>query len=216
MRSSREREKMKMMPKAAQKKLKEVEIENRKELRLWLSKNHTQLESVWIVTYKKATVTKYVPYEAIVEEALCFGWIDSLPRSLDAERTMLRLSPRKPKSAWSRANKERAEKLIQQRKMRPEGLAKIKQAQANGSWNFLDDVQENILPKDLSTALTKAPLAKTHFDAFPPSSKRGILEWIKQAKKPETRLSRIRETVEKAKKNIPANHYRQPKKKDRT
>jgi uncharacterized protein YdeI (YjbR/CyaY-like superfamily) len=207
---------MKMMPKAAQKKLKEVEIENRKELRLWLSKNHTQLESVWIVTYKKATVTKYVPYEAIVEEALCFGWIDSLPRSLDAERTMLRLSPRKPKSAWSRANKERAENLIQQRKMRPEGLAKIKQAQANGSWNFLDDVQENIIPKDLSTALAKAPLAKTNFDAFPPSSKRGILEWIKQAKKPETRLSRIRETVEKAAKNIRANHYRQPKKKVRT
>ena len=184
---------------------------SREALRLWLSENHTQSESIWLVTYKKAVPAKYIPYDAIVEEALCFGWIDSLPRKLDETRSMLRLSPRKAKSAWSRINKARIEKLIHQGKMTPFGLEKVDQAKADGSWNFLDDVQENSIPDDLLAALSDIPIAKQNFEAFPPSSKRGILEWIKQAKRPETRASRIRETVTKATRNIRANHFRQPK-----
>lgn len=148
-------------------------------------------------------------YDAVVEEAICFGWVDSLPRKLDDERTMLLLSPRKPGSAWSKASKERVERMISAGKMTPAGLRKIEQSKADGLWTFLDDVEALIVPDDLAAALDGHEGAGESFAAFPPSSKRGILEWIKQAKKAETRRKRVAETVELASRNIRANHYRQ-------
>lgn len=186
-----------------------VQIESRAEWRAWLAANHESAESIWLVTFKKGSGRPYVPYDDVVEEAICFGWVDSLPRKLDEERTMLLLSPRKPGSAWSKANKERAERMNAAGKMKPDGLRKIEQSKADGSWNFLDDVEALVVPEDLSAALEGHENAAENFAAFPPSSKRGILEWIKQAKKPETRGKRIRETAELASRNVRANHYRQ-------
>ena len=184
---------------------KQIEVTSRKQWRTWLANNHTQTDSIWLVTYKKHTGSRYLPYDIIVKEALCFGWIDSLPRKLDQERTMLLISPRRPKSPWSKLNKDRVTEMLEQNLMTPAGLEKIEQAKADGSWSFLDDVEALMIPDDLATALEANSQAKTYFEAFSPSSKKGILQWIKSAKQAMTREKRIRKTVELAAQNIKAN-----------
>ncbi len=186
-----------------------IEIASAADLRKWLAAHHAQKESVWLVTFKKGHAN-YVPYDEIVEEALAYGWVDSLPRKLDAERSMLLLSPRKPKSAWSAINKARVEKLIAQKRMRAPGLKAIETAKANGAWGKLDAVETLAPPDDLAKALRAAAPADAHFAAFPRSVRRGILEWIAQAKKPETRAKRIAETAALAAQNKRANQYRRP------
>ncbi|MEO1386491.1 MAG: YdeI/OmpD-associated family protein [Cyanobacteria bacterium J06634_6] len=175
-----------------------VEVASRGEWRDWLAQNYKRKESIWLVTYKKRAGDRYLPYDAIVEEALCFGWIDSLPRRLDDERTMLLLSPRKPKSVWSKLNKTRVEQLIAAELMMPAGMTKIERAKQDGSWTFLDDVEALIVPEDLAAALDENMAAKETFESFSPSSKKGILQWIKMAKRQETRQKRIEKTVAKA------------------
>lgn len=186
--------------------LPKVEICSASEWRTWLEENHTSRQSIWLVTYKKAQLDKYTSYGEIVDQALCFGWIDSLPRKLDAERTMLLLSPRKPGSAWSAANKKRVARLTRAGLMHPAGETAVEEARRSGAWDFLNDVDALIVPSDLAAALDSAPLARSNFDAFSKSSRRGILEWIKQAKRKETREKRIAETVGKAALGIKANH----------
>ena len=188
--------------------LEQVEVKSRAALRAWLAQHHTHSESIWLVTYKKAVADWYVDYDAIVEECLCFGWVDSLTRALDEQRSMLLLAPRKETSAWSGTNKARVEELIAAGLMQPPGLAKVEAAKANGMWTFLDDVEALITPPDLAEALARYPDATRHFDAFPKSPKRGILEWIKQAKKPETRAKRIEETARLAQDNDRANQFK--------
>lgn len=183
-------------------------ITSRAQWRTWLSEHYKQAQGIWLVYYKKGHPHHVSPND-ITEEALCFGWIDSLPRALDNDRSQLYLAPRKAKSAWSKLNKERAERMIKAKRMTAAGLQKIKQAKLDGSWDFLVDVQAGQLPDDLAAALRKNKKAQANFDAFPPSSKRIILEWIKNAKKAETRQKRIVETVTLAAQNIKANHYRQ-------
>jgi uncharacterized protein YdeI (YjbR/CyaY-like superfamily) len=185
-----------------------VQIESRAEWRAWLDANHESAESIWLVTFKKASGKPYVSYDAMVEEAVCFGWIDSLRWKLDDERSMLPLSPRKPGSAWSKVNKDRVERMNAAGKMHPAGLRKIEQSKADGSWTFLDDVEALIIPDDLVAALAEYENAEENFAAFPRSVKRGILEWIKQAKRAETRSKRVWETAELASKNVRANQYR--------
>ncbi|MEM9905094.1 MAG: YdeI/OmpD-associated family protein [Cyanobacteria bacterium P01_D01_bin.44] len=187
-----------------------VEVTSRQQWRDWLTENHVRTESIWLVTHKKAAGARHLPYNDIVEEALCFGWVDSLPRTLDAERTMLLLSPRKPKSAWSKLNKDRVAKMLAAGLMHPAGLKKIEQAKQNGAWSFLDDVEALIVPGDLQATLDSYPHAAEHFENFPRSTKRGILEWIKMAKREATRAKRIAETARLAEENIRAN---QPKNK---
>ena len=189
-------------------KLEEIEVTSRAQLRAWLAAHADQTESVWIIRYKKAAGDRYVPYDDLVEEALCFGWVDSRPRALDAHRSMNLLSPRKPGSAWSKVNKARVQKLIKGGLMQQQGLEKIEEAKKDGSWTFLDDVDAGVVPDDLIDALKCYANAFANFDAFPPSSKKIILEWIKNAKRPETRQKRINETAEKADNNVRANHYR--------
>lgn len=184
---------------------------SREDLRAWLAANHRQTDSIWLVTWKKAAGERHLPYNDIVEECLCFGWVDSLPRKLDDQRTMLLLSPRKPGSAWSAANKARVRKLIASGLMTPAGLARVEAAKADGSWSFLDDVETLAIPDDLSRALKAHPPAAKLFAAFPPSTRRGVLEWIKQAKTPETRAKRVTETARLAADNIRANTPRQLK-----
>ena len=182
-----------------------MEVTSRRQWRDWLVQNHTQTESIWLVTYKKHTGSRYLPYDDVVEEALCFGWIDSLPRKLDSDRTMLLLSPRRPKSPWSKLNKERVAKMLAQGLMTSAGQEKINQAKADGAWTFLDDVEALIIPDDLATALAANAQAKIYFEGFSPSAKKGILQWIKSAKQASTREKRITKTVELAAQNIKAN-----------
>ena len=183
-----------------------VQIESRAELRAWLEANHRREESIWLVTFKKQVAEKYVPWDDVVEEALCFGWIDSLPRKLDRERTMLLMSPRRPGSPWSGLNKRRVEKLLAEGLMMPPGLAAIEQAKADGSWTVYDEIEELVIPDDLAAALAENETAAANFKAFSDSSKKGILWWIKSAKRAATRAKRIAETVYLAEYKVKANH----------
>lgn len=185
-----------------------IHPKTRTEWRAWLEENHTRTEGVWLISFKKATGKPRFEYEEAVEEALCFGWIDSKPNKLDAERSMLWFAPRKPGTGWSKPNKERVEKLLQAGLMAPAGLAKIEAAKADGLWSALDGVEALEIPPDLAEALATNPTAQQYFEAFPRSVKRGILEWIANAKKAETRAKRVEETARLAAENIRANQWR--------
>ncbi len=177
--------------------------------RKWLEQNHTRAEGIWLISYKKATGKPRFEYDEAVEEALCFGWIDSKPNKLDDERSLLWFAPRKANTGWSKINKARAEKMIEAGHMMPAGLAKIEAAKRDGSWSALDTIEALEVPPDLAAALSANPIAQQYFDAFPRSVKRGILEWISNAKKPETRTKRVDETARLAAENIRANQWRQ-------
>ena len=180
-----------------------------KEWRKWLENNCLSEKSVWLIIYHKDSETKSVYYEEAVEEAICFGWIDSIAHKRDEESKYQFFARRKPQSNWSKANRERAEKMLAQGKMTPSGQKLIDLAKKQGTWEALVDVQNSVVPDDFQKMLNKNKTALNNFLAFPPSSKRIILEWILNAKKDETRQKRIEETVRLAADNIKANHYRQ-------
>ncbi len=181
----------------------------RKEWRKWLEKNHQSEKSVWLIIYHKDSETKSVYYDEAVEEAICFGWIDSKPNKRDENSYYQFFAKRNPKSNWSKVNKEKVAKLLKQGLIHSSGLEIIEIAKQNGTWTALDEVESIIIPDDLKNLFLKNKTAFEHWEKFPRSSKRGILEWIMTAKKPETRQKRIEETVSLAEKNIKANHYRQ-------
>lgn len=180
----------------------------RAEWRAWLEVNHARAEGVWMISYKKASGKPAVTYDEAVEEALCFGWVDSKPGKLDDERTMLYFAPRKAGSGWARPNKVRVERLIGAGLMTPAGQAKIDAAKADGSWAMLDAVEDLLIPPDLAEALAGYPAAAANFAAFPRSARRGILEWIVQAKTVATRAKRVAETARLAQDNLRANQWR--------
>jgi uncharacterized protein YdeI (YjbR/CyaY-like superfamily) len=187
-----------------------LQVESRAEWRAWLAANHGRTEGIWLITYKKHPHRPYVSYNDTVEEALCFGWIDSKPNKLDDARTMLWFAPRKPGTGWSALNKQRIATLIEAGQMMPPGLAKIDAAKQDGSWASLDAIERLEIPPDLAAALAENETALANFEAFPRSAKRGILEWIASAKRTETRDRRIAETVELAAQNIRANSWPKP------
>jgi uncharacterized protein YdeI (YjbR/CyaY-like superfamily) len=189
--------------------LQRVEVTSSADWRKWLLDNHTQKQGIWLVRYKKPD-PRHLSWPEAVDEALCFGWIDSVPRKLDDLRSMLLVTPRNPKSAWSGINKQKVEKLMAAGRMAPAGLKMVENAKASGTWDKLVAVEKLEMPPELFKALAASKIAQKHFDAFPPSAKRGIFDWISQAKRPETRAARIEETVTKAKDNIRANQWRQP------
>lgn len=176
----------------------EIEIESRAALERWLEANAGQQSGVWIVTFKKSEGSRHLPAGVIVDVALCHGWIDSLPRAKDAARTMLYLAPRKPGSNWSRVNKEKVARLEAEGRMRPGGRAAVERARADGSWTALDDVEALKLPDDLADALDAAPGTRAIWDGYPRSVKRGALEQLLNAKRPETRAKRIATILEAA------------------
>lgn len=167
-------------------------VRSRAELRDWLAAHHGERGPVWLATYK-AHHADYLAYEPQVEELLCWGWIDSVTRALDADRSMILIAPRNVKSAWSAINKAHVERARQSGAMTPAGEAKIAAAIANGQWNFLDDVERLEVPDDLDHAL--GPL-RGGWDDWPRSVRRGTLEWIKTAKTPPTRAARIADVTE--------------------
>jgi uncharacterized protein YdeI (YjbR/CyaY-like superfamily) len=178
--------------------LEKVEVTSIAALRAWLLANHAQKDSVWLVSYKKAAAEFYVSYSDIVDELLCFGWIDSLPRKLDARRTMTLLSPRKAKSGWSGVNKRKIMRLESEGQMHSAGLSAIARAKADGSWDLLNDVDALTEPEDLKAALAASINSRKNWDALAPSMRRGLLEQIIRAKKPDTRTARIAKIVEMA------------------
>jgi uncharacterized protein YdeI (YjbR/CyaY-like superfamily) len=183
---------------------KHIYAKNRQEFRDWLAQNFEQKESIWLVYYKVKSGKPSITYNEAVEEALCYGWIDSKVNSVDEERYKQIFSPRKPKSPWSRSNKNRLKRLFTENKMMPSGIAIIEKAKENGYWEILDDIEDLITPDDLQAALDENVIAKDYYEAFNDSSKKAILWWIKSAKRPETRIKRISQTVELAAKNIKA------------
>ncbi len=179
---------------------------SRQELRDWLEGNHETASTFWLVCYKKHVADRYVPYGEIVEELLCFGWIDSRTRRLDDARTMYLVAPRKPGSTWSASNKKRVAKLEKTGRMTAAGRQTIEGAKQDGSWSYLDDIENLVVPDDLMTALRDNKVAQESFDAFNKSAKKVILLWIKTAKRSDTRAKRISETLRLASKGLKAAH----------
>jgi len=176
-----------------------------KEWRNWLEKNHRSEKAVWLIFYKKGSGTQSTNYAETLEDALCFGWIDSKANKRDDESYYQYFAKRKPESNWSKVNKEKVAKLIEKGLMTPAGFESIETAKQNGTWSALDEVEELIIPPDLKLLFDKNKTASDYWEKFSRSAKRAILEWILNAKRPETRQKRITETVELAQKNIKAN-----------
>lgn len=174
--------------------------------RAWLARHSRSEREVWLVIYRKGSGTPSVRYHEAIEQALCYGWIDSHARRHDADSTRLRFTPRNPRSTWSRVNRERAARMTELGLMTEHGRAMIDLAQARGTWQVLPDAAGSTVPEDLRALLDRNAAARRNFQNFPPSSKRLILEWIATAKRPETRRRRISRTVELAAMNIRANH----------
>lgn len=174
---------------------------NRQEWRQWLNKNHETSPGVWLIYHKKNSDETSVEYEDAVQEALSFGWIDSKVNALDDQRYMQVFTPRKPGSTWSKLNKKRVELLIEKNLMKPAGLEKVEAAKKDGSWTFLDDIEDLIVPEDLKKALNKNKTAIENFNSFGDSHKKQILYWVASAKMRETRINRIKIIFEAALEN---------------
>jgi uncharacterized protein YdeI (YjbR/CyaY-like superfamily) len=186
-----------------------VHVVDRREWRAWLEQNHATSSGIWLIVNKKNSSQKGVSLDDAVEEALCFGWIDGGLRRLDDERFRLFMSPRRPKSVWSKLNKQRIERLIASGQIAEAGLRVIVAAKLDGSWNQLDAIDALEIPDDLRSALAADKTAESNFMAFSDSSRKMILWWIISAKRAETRERRISKVVAQAAQNIKANHYRQ-------
>ena len=176
-----------------------VHPETSQEWRAWLQSHHDdEPPGAWVVSWKRATGRPAVSYEALVEEALAFGWIDSTAATVDDERSMLWFTRRRRGSGWARSSKERIARIEADGRMTEAGRAMIEAARADGSWTLLDDVENLVVPPDLSVALAGRAGAREQWEAFSPAVRRNILGWIAQARRPATRADRIEETAARA------------------
>jgi uncharacterized protein YdeI (YjbR/CyaY-like superfamily) len=178
-----------------------VHADDRATWRAWLETNHATGRGAWLVTWRPRSGRVSLDYEAAVEEALCFGWVDSTGGRVDDERGKLYFAPRKPRSVWAASNKARVERLANEGRMAPAGLAAIERAKANGSWSVLDSSERLEVPADLAAALEEHPPATANFAAFPPSARKMLLGWLAIARRPETRATRIANVAEAAARN---------------
>ena len=168
---------------------------NRKEWRKWLQKNHAKKQSIWLTCYKAKSGIPTISWSDAVDEALCFGWIDSTRKSVSDDEFIQFFCPRKPKSGWSKINKEKVKRLIEQDLMMPAGYKVIEIAKQNGSWEMMDAVEELKMPADLIKAFKSNPGSKAYFESLSKSVKKMMLHWVMTAKRPETREKRITEIV---------------------
>ncbi len=173
----------------------------RQEWREWLCENHAKKQGVWLIQYKKNTGKPTLTWSEAVDEALCFGWIDSIKKKLDEERSVQFFSKRKPISTWSKINKEKVNRLIEDGLMTRAGFESIETAKQNGSWTILDEVEKLKIPQDLIAAFKLYKGSKSYFDGLSKSTRKAILQWLVLAKRPETRQKRIDETAELASQN---------------
>jgi uncharacterized protein YdeI (YjbR/CyaY-like superfamily) len=180
-----------------------VEVYERAAWRAWLEANHATSNGVWMVTARARRGARAgVDYESAVEEALCFGWVDSTGGVVDEERGKLYFAPRKAKSPWAATNKARVERLIREGLMRPAGLAVIEQAKANGWWTILDGPERLEVPADLEASLAAAgPGAVAAWNGWPPSVRKQQLAQLAYAQRPETRAARVAKITDFARRN---------------
>jgi len=181
---------------------------SRTEWRKWLEKNHQSEQSVWLVYYKSATKMASLSWSDAVDEALCFGWIDSTKKTIDEERYMQYFSRRKPNSMWSKINKEKVAKLIENNLMSKAGFDSIAIAKQNGSWTILDEVEALVIPTDLKEELANHKGAMEYFDSLSKSAKKILLHWVYFAQRTETRQKRILDIAESASKNLKPKQFR--------
>ncbi len=179
----------------------EVQPADREAWRRWLEDHHATARGVWLISWRPSSGRTNLDNEAGVEEALCFGWVDSRGGKVDEQLTKLYFAPRKPRSGWARPNKERIERLMATGRMAPAGISAVERAKANGSWTILDAVERLEVPDDLEAALEARPPARRHWEAFPRSARRALLQWIALARREETRAKRIEETAAAAQRN---------------
>jgi CTP:molybdopterin cytidylyltransferase MocA/uncharacterized protein YdeI (YjbR/CyaY-like superfamily) len=178
-----------------------VQADDRATWRAWLEANHASESGAWLVTWKPSSGMPGLDYEAAVEEALCFGWIDSTSGRVDERRSKLYFARRKPRSVWAASNKSRVERLIAAGRMAPAGLAAIERAKANGSWDRYGSAERLEVPPDLQAALNADPVAAGRWAAYPASLQKQLLGWIAIARRPETRAARVAETARLASRN---------------
>ena len=166
--------------------------------RAWLAANHGTTRGVWVASWRKGSGRDAPPYEALVEEALCFGWIDSTVNVLDGERGLQLMTPRKPKSGWTRRNRERVAALEAEGRMTDAGRRAVETAMANGWWTIYDPVEDLVEPDELARALDASAAARAAWDGFPPSARKQMLWWVVSAGRPATRATRIATIVAEA------------------
>jgi uncharacterized protein YdeI (YjbR/CyaY-like superfamily) len=183
------------------------EPSSRRDLRTWLEEQHASSSGVWVVYPRKAARVDEPDYDAIVEEALCFGWVDSRPGRVDDARTRVYLCPRRTGSPWAATNKARVEALVATGLMTPAGQAVIDRARADGSWSVIDSSEAAIVPDDLAKAFDDYPGSEQEFSSFPLGVRKQILQWIALAKRPATREARIDETARLAQQGRRANQW---------
>ncbi|MBF4515934.1 YdeI/OmpD-associated family protein [Flavobacterium sp. ANB] len=176
--------------------------------REWLHENHNSKQSVWLVCYKKKANIPTITWSDAVDEALCFGWIDSVRKTIDNDRFIQFFGKRKPKSVWSKINKEKVQRLIDDGLMMPAGLECIKKAKENGSWIILDAAEELFVPEDLAKGFEAKPGSEAYFLSLSKSAKKSILQWLVLAKRPETRQNRINEIAELAAQQLKPKQFR--------
>lgn len=181
---------------------------SRQEWREWLKQNHRSKQSVWLVQHKKKTGTASITWSEAVDEALCFGWIDSVRKTLDQNTFIQFFSRRKPNGTWSKINKEKVKQLTAANLMTAAGLKSIATAKQNGSWTILDEVEELIIPKDLEKEFKSQAGAKDFFLSLSKSVRKAMLQWIVLAKLPETRERRIKEIAELARQGLKPKQFR--------
>lgn len=182
--------------------LKSFYARNRKAWRNWLQKNHSRLPGVWLIYYKKSSGKSRVSYDDAVEEALCFGWIDSIMKPIDEEKYMQKFTPRNSKSVWSGLNKKRVEKLIKEGWMTPAGMEKIEIAKQNGSWTKLDHVDNFLIPPELKKVFVKNKKVLKWFEGLAKSRRKQWLYRLHNAKLPETKAKRIADLITEATEKI--------------
>jgi len=182
--------------------------ESLRQWRDWLHRNHDASSGVWLVVWKKHSGKPALAYADTVDEALTYGWIDSRTNRLDDERATRWFCPRNPTSPWSRINRAKIARLVEEGRLQPAGQALVDAARANGAWTISDEIEDLVIPDDLAAALQANPSAQAHFARFSASARKNILWWIKSAKTAPTRTRRIAATVERAAENRMANHPR--------
>lgn len=172
--------------------------ESRADWRRWLVANHASSSGVWLVSFTQRSGRTTVTYDESVEEALCFGWIDSTTRPVDGERSMIYFAPRRPGGTWARSNRDRVERLVASGRMTAAGLAAVQRAQADGSWTALDAVESMVVPDDLAAAFGEHPQLRRQYDALSHSGRRQLLWWVVSAKREQTRARRVAELVRRS------------------
>lgn len=176
--------------------------------RNWLMENHDKEVSIWLLCYKQKSDKPSISWSDAVDQALCFGWIDSTRKSVDHESFIQYFTKRKPKSLWSKINKEKVNQLMEKGLMTEAGFKSIEIAKQNGSWNSLDEVEELIIPEELATAFEKHPGSKDFYLSLSKSVKKMVLHWIVMAKRPESKAKRIDEFVANASQGLKPKQFR--------